>query len=841
MLQSRQSDELRQSDARGAYAVDDLPSGAIPVEVASQIAPHSLQGTSDLETWAARSYRRLLDILGDSRRDCFANHQPTQPADHAHARMLLLALLCIPLYQQRKLLAVHWLSLKPDEFALDQLLTAANHQHGLAFPVAALPSLSTEANAALLALLRSLFLCAPYPVARLGQLYEQCLAWAPSFGQCAPRAAPKADGRKARGIYYTPEPLVNYCVSQTLEQLLSDPTQKLLRVPRILDPAAGGGAFLLASYDALLRWVAGWPANSASVDGATVPPCTQRTPIAPIDCPDRPDRPDYPVDCPVNRPVDWHTRQQVLLDCIYGVDVDETAIALTRLSLQLKLLEGQPPPGFVLPDLTQNLVCADALLGLDWATAFPSAAQAGGFDGVLGNPPYIDAAQMSLETPDWRRACTERYGCARGNWDLFCVFIERSLELCRPGGMTSLVVPNKLRSAGYAATARSLLAENCQLVALRDYAQVAVFRAAVYPLVYVARRGKPEKPGLGSPGQDSIFASAPVPYEPVPYEPVTQELVTQKPVTQEPVPYEPVPYEVMETLTEVGRRQWLHAKGEAWWLGDSQQAGSLMARLQQFPTLGQIASVRGAATVAEAYDLQRWICNHPTPAPSDLRLVNSGTIDPYRLRWGDRPLRYLGDRYLHPILPAQHLCQLSPQRQRQATQPKLIVAGMTRRLECALDESGGVLAGKSTSIIQAPNPSSPLANPLATCPDLLWLLLAILNSSLIHWYFVQRHGGNALQGGYLRVGPPQLHQIPIALGEKSDRPGLQQVLIDLAKQRHHCGTSQDLRAIREAVPAEIAQLDAQIDAAVYALYDLSAPEIAEIHAEARPQTSGLAD
>ncbi|MBF2086778.1 DNA methyltransferase [Thermoleptolyngbya sp. C42_A2020_037] len=782
MLQSRQSDELRQSDARGAYGVDDLPSGAIPVGSASQIAPHSPQGTSDLETWAARSYRRLLDILGDSRKDRFANRQPTQPADHAHARMLLLALLCIPLYQQRRLLPVQGQSLKPDEFALDQLLTAANYQHGLAFPVTALPPLSVEMNTALFALLRSLFLCAPYPVARLGQLYEQCLAWAPSPGQCAPRAALKVDGRKARGIYYTPEPLVNYCVSQTLGRLLSAPTQKRLGVPRILDPAAGGGAFLLATYEALLRWVAGWSANSAGVDGATVPPCTQRSPIAPIDS-----------------PVDWHTRQQVLLDCIYGVDVDETAIALTRLSLHLKLLEGQPPPGFVLPDLTQNLVCADALLGLDWTTAFPSAAQAGGFDGVLGNPPYIDAAQMSLETPDWRRVCTEHYGCARGNWDLFCIFIERSLELCRPGGMTSLVVPNKLRSAGYAAAARSLLTENTQLVALRDYAQVAVFQAAVYPLVYVARR---QAEGQSSP-----------------------DVLSQ----QQAKARLPVPYEVMETLTTVGRWRWLYTKGAEWWLGDSQQGGSLMARLQQLPMLGQVASVRGAATVAEAYDLQRWICNHPTPAPGDLRLVNSGTIDPYRLWWGDRPLRYLGDRYLHPILPAQHLCQLSPQRQQQATQPKLIVAGMTRRLECALDESGGVLAGKSTSIIQAPNSSSHLGN----CADLLWLLLAILNSSLIHWFFVQRHGGNALQGGYLRVGPPQLRQIPIALGEQGDRPTPCHTLVDLAKQRQQCGASQDLRAI--------AQLDAQIDTTVYALYNLSAAEIAEIRAETRVKTSSLAD
>lgn len=842
----------RQSDVCSAHAGDCLPGGAI--------APCLRQGKGDLETWAVRSYRRLLDIMGD--------RQPPQTADHAHARLLLLGLLCIPLYQQRGLLAVHWQSLKPDEFALSQLLAAANHQHGLAFPVATLPPLSPETNAALFALLRSLWRCHPYPVARLGQLYEQCLAWAPPDKGCPQTAASKSaalhiDSRKAQGAYYTPQPLVDYCVSQTLGRLLGNPVasaQGLQRLPRILDPAAGGGAFLLAAYDALLRWAAGLSADSASVDGAMngavdgamAPRCTQQPPIAPINCPV-----DYPADCPIDYPandpvdypvdhpadyfgnslVDWQTRQQLLLDCIYGIDVDETAIALTRLSLHLKLLEEKPPPDFVLPDLAQNLVCADALLGLDWAAAFPAAAQAGGFDGVLGNPPYIDAEQMSAMAAGWRRACTQRYRCARGNWDLFCVFIERSLELCCPGGMTSLVVPNKLRSAGYAAAVRSLLTENSQLVALRDYAQVAVFQAAVYPLVYVARRKAGCKPGAGSQEKKQDCVSP------------------------------PVPYEVMETLTEVRRRRWLYAKGEAWWLGDLPQGGGLMARLQQLPTLGQIASVRGAATVAEAYALQRWISNQPMPAAGDLRLVNSGTIDPYRLRWGDRPLRYLGDRYLHPILPAQFRQQLSPQRQQQATQPKLIVAGMTRRLECALDERGGILAGKSTSIIQAPmiqtsmiqtsmiraqmqvpdlqapdlqapNLDAPhLPSPLVDCPDLLWLLLAILNSSLIHWFVVQQHGGNALQGGYLRIGPPQLRQIPIVSGEQGDRPTLRHTLINLAKQRQRCGAMQDLRAI--------AQLDTQIDKTVYALYDLSTADIAEIHAEihaeTRPETGGLAD
>jgi hypothetical protein len=773
MLQSRPS------DVSGAHAVDALADRAI--------APGTPAIPDGLDAWAERSYRRLLEMMGD--------RQSPQPADHAHARMLLLGLVCVPLYQQRRLLPANWQSPQPDVLALDQLLIEANQRHGLAFPVADLPRLSAAANAELGALLRSLQTRVPYPVAWLGRLYERCLAWAPPTAGVPALSSPtRTDSRKAQGSYYTPEPLVDYCIAQTLKRRLDGlaiaSLADLHQLPRILDPAAGGGAFLLAAYETLLRWAGDGSLHPTKPTGATVPNCPQQPPIA---------------------PVDWATRQQLLRHCIYGVDLDETAIALTRLSLHLKLLEGERPPGqILLPDLSQNLVCAELLLGLDWITTFPLAAEAGGFDVVLGNPPYIDAEQMSATAPAWRQACTQRYRCARGNWDMFCVFIERSLELCRPGGMTSLVVPNKLRSAGYAATARSLLTKHSRLLALRDYAQVAVFRAAVYPLVYVARKGGGEKegdqPGFGGNRGvgGAIFA----------------------------------PYEVMESLTVVRRRRRLYVAGSDWWLCDSQQAGDLMARLQQFPTLGQIAPVWGAATVAEAYRLQRWICENATPSAGDLRLVNSGTLDRYRMLWGDRPLRYLGDRYLHPTLSALHLRQLSPQRQQQAIQPKLIVAGMTQRLECALDETGDILAGKSTSIIQLPNHQAanwqaanwqPL---LATCPDLLWLLLAILNSSLIQWYFVQRHGGNALQGGYLRVGPPQLRQIPIALDAAGDRPVLCQTLVDLTKQRQQAATVNPSRAIAQfhtQFDTQLAaQLDAQIDAAVYALYGLSASDITEI-------------
>ncbi|GAB4152942.1 MAG: hypothetical protein Fur0046_32770 [Cyanobacteria bacterium J069] len=737
---------------------------------------------SDLETCVERGYGRLLALVGD-------RPEATSTA-HRQTRTLLLGLLCVPLYQQRGLLPTDLGGDK--DLPLARLLANANSQYGLAFPVTALPSLSGKSGPVLWAMLHEMQACQPYPVARLGQLYERCLAWQTPVAT-SPRLTPRLtphltlDGRKAQGTYYTPGPLVDYCVEQTLGRLLNPtlhPEQaavSLYHPPRILDPAAGGGAFLLAAYDFLLHWATQQHPKRSPSSGTTVPNRTQQPPIA---------------------PPDWATRLHLLRHCIHGVDLDAEAIALTRLALQLKLLEGAVPLGsFRLPDLRQNLVCAESLLALDWEATFPPAAQSGGFDIVLGNPPYIDAAQMSAADPDWRRACTQRYRCASGNWDLFCVFIERALELCRAGGLTSLVVPNKLRSAGYAATARSHLTQTSQLLALRDYTQVSVFRASVYPLVYVARKqGKKEGGEEGErerEGEKIGLASI------------------DRGAAEETMP---VPYDQMASLTVVRQRQMLYAKQETWWLADSQAAGKLIMRLQQqFPSLGRVARVRGAATVAEAYALKGLICDNPTPATADLRLVNSGTIDRYQLRWGDRHLRYLGDRHLHPTIPATSLDQLPSQRQQQARQPKLIVAGMTQRLECALDETGGVLAGKSTSVIQ---PSMP-----ETSPDWLWLLLAILNSTLIHWYFVQCFGGNALQGGYLRVGPPQLRQIPAALaGWSDDRPTLYQTLITLAQQMQ--------RSQPTANPAAIAQLDRQIDAAVYELYRLSPAEISEVDSSA---------
>jgi hypothetical protein len=493
----------------------------------------------------------------------------------------------------------------------------------------------------------------PIEATTIGRIYERLLTY-------------NLTAKKTSGAYYTPPPIVDFVVHQTIGQRDG--------FPRVVDPACGGGFFLVAAYQTLME------RRSQQL----------------------------------GRSLTAAERQHILQHCIHGVDIDAEAVTVTQVALGLKFLESDRKTE--LPDLSHNIQCGNAVMDFDWQNAFASSE----FDVVIGNPPYVDAEWMTKYLPGWRQHCAQHYKSATGNWDLFCVFIEKSLSLCRSGGLMGLVVPNKLASADYAAGARSLLAAETQLILIQDYGQTPAFKAAVYPLVFVSRK-----------------------------------IPTGK----------------------ADSHPWItHA-----------QPTDLLHRLDTFPKLETIAQVNGAATVSEAYRIQALIRDDPT---GELQMVNSGTIDRYCLLWGKKPMRYLGKSYRHPVIGEGD--QLPTKRLQQAQQSKIIVSGMTKRLECAIDAKGTILAGKSTVII------------LPFQGDDLYYLLGVLNSRLMSFYFRSYFGGNSLQGGYLRVGAPQIRQMPIAPQS--------QAIIDLVQQRLH----------QPDLSQEIEEL---IDRAVYQLYGLTDSEI----------------
>jgi len=350
------------------------------------------------------------------------------------------------------------------------------------------------------------------PVEVLGQVYEQFLGKVIDLGpDRTVTIEEKPEVRKAGGVYYTPKYIVDYVVGQTVGKLLEGkrpgPRGAVSKL-KIVDPACGSGSFLIGAYEYLLDW----------------------------------HRDQYIADGPAKHRKELYQglggqwllttgeKKRILLNNIYGVDIDPQAVEVTKLSLLLKVLEGESSESLItqlsmfreraLPDLSDNIKCGNSLIGpdfydnqqlslmddeehyrvnaFDWYAAFPEvfSGENPGFDGVIGNPPYVDSEWMTRYLPNDRIYCSSHYKAASGNWDLFCVFVDKSLGICKLGGLTSLIVPNKLGSTNYATGARAVLTVDNRLLSVRDYSRVPVFPVAFYPIVYVAQRGKYKTPSF---------------------------------------------------------------------------------------------------------------------------------------------------------------------------------------------------------------------------------------------------------------------------------------------------------------------------------------------------------
>ena len=293
------------------------------------------------------------------------------------------------------------------------------------------------------------------PADILGQVYEQFLGKVIRLTPAHHAVVEdKPEVRKAGGVYYTPTYIVDYIVKQTVGKLVEGkklgPRGAVSKL-KILDPACGSGSFLLGAYQFLLDWHRDEYIKDGSEKWAG-----GRTPRL------------YQTDAG-----EWKLttdeRKRILLNNIYGVDIDPQAVEVTKLSLLLKVLEGEDEQTIaqqlalfhqrVLPDLANNIKCGNSLIGpdfydgqqmsllneeemyrinaFDWETEFSEIMGDGGFDAVIGNPPY--------GVPFTRKESiylSGHYSVAQNFPDSYCFFMVKGLKLVRDGGFLSLIVPN---------------------------------------------------------------------------------------------------------------------------------------------------------------------------------------------------------------------------------------------------------------------------------------------------------------------------------------------------------------------------------------------------------------
>jgi hypothetical protein len=327
----------------------------------------------------------------------------------------------------------------------------------------------------------------------LGQVYEQFLGKIIRLteGHQA-KVDEKPEVKKAGGVYYTPTYIVDYIVHQTVGARVEGKTRKQVEKLRILDPACGSGSFLLGAYQFLLDWHLQWYlANDPAQWAKGGQPALYQTAGG------------------------WKLtsaeRKRILLNNIYGVDIDAQAVEVTKLSLLLKVLEGETSQSLqtvfslfhqrALPDLGDNIKCGNSLIGpefyrqgelalltddekyrinvFDWRVEFADVFKSGGFDVVLGNPPYIRIQTMQDTQPQEVEFFSRAYRAAsRGNYDIYVVFVERGLSLLNQRGRLGFILPHKFFNAQYGAALRGLIAAGRHLAHVVHFGAQQVFAGA---------------------------------------------------------------------------------------------------------------------------------------------------------------------------------------------------------------------------------------------------------------------------------------------------------------------------------------------------------------------------
>jgi len=322
------------------------------------------------------------------------------------------------------------------------------------------------------------------PIEVLGNAYEQFLGKTIRLtaGHQA-KIEEKPEVRKAGGVYYTPEYIVDYIVKNTVGKLLEGKTPQEVAQIKILDPACGSGSFLLGAYQYLLNWHLDWYKHEMKRTG--------KMPTVSLPKGKRKHRSD-PIAIFQGQGGDWllstAEKKRILLNNIHGVDIDQQAVEVTKLSLLLKVLENENQDTLnrqftlwrerALPDLGNNIKCGNSLIGpdyfegrlipdedeirrvnpFDWQTEFPEIMAAGGFDVVIGNPPYIRIQMMKEWAPIEVELYKQRYKAAsKGNYDIYVVFVERALQLLNKRGRMGYILPHKFFQAKYGEALRTLL------------------------------------------------------------------------------------------------------------------------------------------------------------------------------------------------------------------------------------------------------------------------------------------------------------------------------------------------------------------------------------------------
>ncbi|WP_233883985.1 Eco57I restriction-modification methylase domain-containing protein [Tenacibaculum piscium] len=301
--------------------------------------------------------------------------------------------------------------------------------------------------------------------------------------------------RKKDGVFYTPKYITKYIVDNTVGKLCTEKKTELgikeddyfkgrknrnkttiiklvsfLDVYRdwllkltICDPACGSGAFLNQALDFLIKehtYID--ELKTKLLGGGFIFPDIENT---------------------------------ILENNIFGVDLNEESVEIAKLSLWLRTAQ----PRRKLNNLNSNIKCGNSLIdsksvagdkAFNWENEFSEILENGGFDVIIGNPPYVRQELFKEIKPYLEK----NYKCYNSVADLYTYFIEKGINLMNEKGLFSFILPNKFLKATYGKNIRKVMKEDANLELLLDFDDYPVFAdATTYPIIYILNKKSDNK------------------------------------------------------------------------------------------------------------------------------------------------------------------------------------------------------------------------------------------------------------------------------------------------------------------------------------------------------------
>jgi hypothetical protein len=484
------------------------------------------------------------------------------------------------------------------------------------------------------------------------------------------------------------------------------------------------------------------------------------------------------------------------LNNIFGVDIDSQAVEVTKLSLLLKLMEGesQESAGMLfkfsdikmLPDLSGNIKCGNSLIGsdfyetgqmnlfqdeattrrinvFDWDKEFPNIFKNGGFDVVIGNPPYIRSHILEKYLKNY---FNQRYSSAFKSYDIYVLFIEKVINLMKNDGLLGYIVSNKFLVSDYGERIREFILQNTEFIKAIDVSYEKVFsKASIYPYIIILKKqednAKRERNKIAfcsefkkNKSLNFIFKS-------------------QNKFNKSPNIFD---------FTSIGY-DWVNKVEK-----NSINLGMLTNITRGFrPPNEELQKIKNA---------------------NEKYLIGQDLKSAYYFEWSGKIVNYIESK-IYESKPLKIF-----------KEPKLLFRDIGLKLNASYDDKG-FLCLKTIYFLYLKENTSKYS---------LKYFLGILNSLLINKYFKLKFSIMHIQGGYLRFRKQFMKQIPIYEidfsnnFDKSRHDKMVEMvdqMLDVQKKYHNAKLENEKKMYKKQIDI----LDKQIDQLVYKLYGLTEEEI----------------